>query len=361
MLDDENVLKQRDPSDALGVAAMQYEQASFPVKVENPDHDGREITRVVIAGMGGSALAALLIKAALSDEMLVPFEVVRSYDLPEYVDFNTLVIASSHSGNTEETLHALGQAQKKNAQVAVVASGGKLLEKAEADSIAYTQILGGLQPRMAMICNLRALTALLAHFGIVSYERFAQIAEQAEWLKEQTGNWTSNITIDKNYAKQLALLSVGKTPVFYAGPLMAPVAYKWKISWNENAKNIAFWNEYPEFNHNEFIGWSSHPIEKPFVIFDLVSNFEPPRVLRRMEISDRLLSGMRPKANQIVLAGDRPIAQYLWGCILADFVSIYVAILNGVDPTPVVLVEKLKEELKNDPASFTSPVRHEGV
>lgn len=361
MLDDEKVLRQRDPSNALGVAALQYEQAQFPVKVENPEHDGREITRVVITGMGGSALAALLIKAALNDEMLIPLEVVRSYDLPEYVDFNTLVIASSHSGNTEETLHALSQAQKKNAQVAVVASGGKLLERAINESIAYVQILGGLQPRMAMICNLRALTALLAHFGVINYERFAQIAEQTEWLREQTQHWTSEVTVDKNYAKQLALLAVGKTPVFYAGPLMSPLAYKWKISWNENAKNVAFWNEYPEFNHNEFIGWASHPVEKPFVIFDLVSEFEHPRVLRRMEISDRLLSGMRPKANTIKLEGSRPIAQYLWGCILADFVSIYVAILNGVDPTPVVLVEKLKEELKNDPASFNSPLRHEGV
>lgn len=361
MLDDENVLRQRDPSNALDVAAMQYEQAQFPVEVQHPDHDGREITKVVVAGMGGSALAALVIKAALTDELAVPFEVVRNYDLPEYVDFNTLVIASSHSGNTEETLNALNQARKKNAQVAVVASGGKLLEIAQAESIAHVQILGGLQPRMAMICNLRALTALLAHFGIVDYLRFAQIAEQAQWLKEQTGQWAKDITVDKNYAKQLALLAVGKTPVFYAGPLMAPIAYKWKISWNENAKNVAFWNEYPEFNHNEFIGWSSHPVEKPFVIFDLVSNFEPPRVLRRMEISDRLLSGMRPKANMIKLEGSRPIAQFLWGCILADFVSIYVAILNGVDPTPVSLVEKLKEELKTDPAEFISPVRHEGV
>jgi glucose/mannose-6-phosphate isomerase len=361
MLDDENVLRQRDPENALGVAAAQFEQAQLPMEVANPEHDARDITRVVVAGMGGSALAALLIKSALSDELMVPFEVVREYDLPEYVDFNTLVIASSHSGNTEETLNALGQAQEKNAQIAVVTSGGKLLEKAKAESMSYVQLPAGLQPRMGMIHNLRALTALLAHFGVIGFERFAQIAEQAAWLAEETKNWTPDVTVDKNYAKQLALLAVGKTPVFYGGPLMAPVAYKWKISWNENAKNVAFWNEYPEFNHNEFVGWASHPVEKPFVVFDLVSNFENPRVLRRFEISDRLLSGMRPKATTITLKGDRLIAQYLWGCILADFVSIYVAILNGVDPTPVALVEKLKKELAQDQAAFTSPDRHEGI
>ncbi len=126
---------------------------------------------------------------------------------------------------------------------------------------------------------------------------------------------------------------------------MAPIAYKWKISWNENAKNVSFWNEYPEFNHNEFLGWTSHPVEKPFAVFDLISNFEHPRILKRFEISDRLLSGQRPKAMTIELKGKSPIAQMLWGSILADFVSIYVAVLNGVDPTPVPLIEKLKKEL----------------
>ncbi len=361
MLDDNNVLKQRDPLNALGVAAMQYEQAQFPVKVESPDNDGRDITKVVVAGMGGSALAAGLLKTLFSDELSISFEVVKNYDLPEYVDFNTLVIASSYSGNTEETLTALGQAKVKNAQLAIVAAGGALFDQAKKDSIAHVLLPPGLPQRMSMICNLRALTAILAHFGVMRYERFAEIAEQSAWLEEQTKAWTPDVTVDKNYAKQLALLAVGKTPVFYAGPLMAPIAYKWKISWNENAKNVAFFGEYPEFNHNEFIGWSSHPVEKPFVIFDLVSSFEPPRVLKRMEISDRLLSGMRPKAHTITMEGARPIAQALWGCILADFVSTYVAILNGVDPTPVALVEKLKVELKDDPTSFTSPVRHEGV
>lgn len=135
--------------------------------------------------------------------------------------------------------------------------------------------------------------------------------------------------------------------MFYAGHLMAPVAYKWKISWNENAKNLAFWNEYPEFNHNEFIGWSSHPVEKPFAVIDLVSEFEHERIQKRFAVSDKLLSGRRPKAHIVRLQGETPLAQMLWGCILADFVSIYVAVLNGVDPTPVDLIEKFKKELAN--------------
>jgi len=345
MLDDNNVLRQRDPEDALGVAATQFEQARFSVQVADPEHDGRAISRVILAGMGGSALAGLLVKAWLKTEITVPFEIVRTYDLPEYVDYNTLVIVSSYSGNTEEVLTCLEQARGRSAQIAVISSGGALQAKAEEHNISNIKLPVDLEPRMAVIYNLRALVAILAHFEIVNYDRFAEIADCADWLGQETLQWVSGVTTDKNYAKQLALLSVGKTPIFYGGDLTSPVAYKWKTVWNTNAKNVAFWDEYPEFNHNGFIGWTSHPVEKPFAVIDLVSKFENPKILKRFEISDRLLSGQRPKALTIDLKGDSVIAQLLWGSILADFTSIYVAILNGVDPMPVPLVEKLKKEL----------------
>ena len=147
------------------------------------------------------------------------------------------------------------------------------------------------------------------------------------------------------FRSQLALIAVGKTPVFYAGSLMAPVAYKWKISWNENAKNVAFWNYFPEFSHNEFIGWTSHPVEKPFAVFDLISNLENPRILKRFALSDKMLSGKRPKSTVVPLQGETVLEQMLWGSVLADFVSIYVGILNNVDPTRVDLIEKFKKAL----------------
>jgi glucose/mannose-6-phosphate isomerase len=345
MLDDENVVRQRDPSGALQIAERQFEQARYAVKIEHPENDGREITKVVIAGMGGSALAALAAKAWLQSEMTVPFEIVRDYDLPAYVDYNTLVIASSYSGNTEETLSCLEQARAKNAQIAIIAASGKLRQLADEHDIACVILPGGVPQRMTLIYGLRAITALFAQFSILNFDRFAEIADTADWLEEEMKTWKSEVSTDKNYAKQLALMAVGKTPVFYGGHLTAPIAYKWKISWNENAKNVAFWNEYPEFNHNEFLGWASHPIEKPFAIFDLVSHLEHPQIVKRFEISDRLLSGKRPKATVITVKGDTVIAQLLWANVLADFSSIYAAILNGVDPTPVGLIEKLKAEL----------------
>lgn len=347
MLDDAKVIQQRDRGDALGVAAGEWQQATYDAVVQQGAHDGRDIQNIVLAGMGGSALAALLVKSWLNTVLTVPFEIVRDYTLPQYVGTSTLVIASSCSGNTEETLDCLDQALERKAQVAVLTSGGTLLERAKSSDTAYIVLPDRtqLEPRMTTIAQMRALTQLLAHFGVIGDEYYAQIAQAGDWLKAESNLWSKGVPTDHNYAKQLALISVGKTPVFYGGSLMAPVAYKWKISWNENAKNVAFTNYLPEFNHNEFLGWTSHPVEKPFAVFDLVSELEHPHTLKRFALSDKLLSGRRPKSTVVPIAGDTLVQQMLWACVLADFVSIYVAILNNVDPTQVDLIEKFKKEL----------------
>jgi glucose/mannose-6-phosphate isomerase len=202
---------------------------------------------------------------------------------------------------------------------------------------------------MAMISNLRGLFLLLETFGVVGEQWLKELEGLSGWLEAETNNWIPEVPTEKNYAKQLALEIIGKSPIFYGTPLTAPLAYKWKISWNETAKNIAFWNEFPEFNHNEFMGWVSHPIEKPFGVFDLLSPLDKPRVRQRFEITDKLLSGLRPHAFTLELKGETLLAQLLWGAILADFSSAYGAILNQVDPTPVVLIEKLKKELAENP------------
>ncbi len=349
ILDNANVIGQKDPENALGIAASQFGQTAFDAAIVSPEHDDRPITSVVITGMGGSALAGLVIKVLLQNELTIPLEVIREYELPSYVNKNTLVIVSSYSGNTEETLSALHRAELKGAQVGIVASGGKLIEHAQNTDTAHVVMPTGVQPRMAMIYDLKSIFALLTTFGVVGSNWIDELSQLSEWLEQESAKWLPEVPTEHNYAKQLALETIGKSPIFYGSPLTAPLAYKWKISWNETAKNTAFWNEYPEFNHNEFIGWTSHPIEKPFAIFDIKSSFDSPRVLQRFELSDRLLSGQRPRAQEIQLQGETLLAQTVWGCILADFASIYTAILNGVDPTPVALIERLKQELADDP------------
>ena len=201
---------------------------------------------------------------------------------------------------------------------------------------------------MTTLYGVRAVLKMLSHFGVCSEDYYNQVASYSDWLQAESRQWLASVPTEQNAAKQIALSSVGKTAIFYAGHIMAPVAYKWKISWNENAKNVAFCNELPEFNHNEFMGWASHPVEKPFAVFDLVSQFEHERIKKRFVASERLLSGKRPKANVVSLQGDTVLAQMLWASVLADFASIYTAILNGINPTPVELIEKLKAVLAED-------------
>jgi glucose/mannose-6-phosphate isomerase len=343
ILDDANVVAQRDPQGALGFAAKQPEQLAHDFGIADQKPFGREIKNVVFAGMGGSSLVAELAKTW--PELAVPFLVSKTYTLPNFVDENTLVIAASASGNTEETLEALLHAEEKGAQIAVISHGGKLTERAKAAGHFFVQRPEVPQPRYGVFYDYRALVEVLVAAGLADKAKIDEIAALVEPLEKAITNWVQSVPAEQNYAKQIADQMVGKTPIIYGGPLMYPAAYKWKISVNENAKNTAWSNFLPEFNHNEFIGWSSHPTEKPFAVVDLISSFEHPRILERFELIDRMLSGMRPKAINVQLEGKSALEHMLYAVLLGDFATLYMALLNGVNPTPVDLVEKFKKEL----------------
>lgn len=345
MLDDLNVIKQYDPGDVLSGVLNIPEQARYDVLVHEGVNQRRDCKNIVIAGMGGSALAADMVRVLTAGWLHIPLEVVKGYDLPGFVGEETLVIAVSHSGNTEETLSCYQQALEKRACLAVLSTGGKLIERAKNDGVTYVQVPAGAQPRMSTVYHLRGLLKLLQHFWIIDGDLYNQVADSADWLRGEISHWTAEIPEEQNQAKQIAKITIGKTVTIFGGELTWPLAYKWKISWNESAKNLAFSNQYPEFNHNEFIGWSSHPVEKPFAVFDLRSKLERARIRERMELSDRLLSGKRPKAHVVELRGETLMQQLLWGLVLADAASIYTAVLNGVNPGPVPLIEKLKADL----------------
>jgi glucose/mannose-6-phosphate isomerase len=135
--------------------------------------------------------------------------------------------------------------------------------------------------------------------------------------------------------------------IVYSGPLLYPAANKWKICCNENAKNLAWSNQYPELNHNEFIGWTSHPVDKPFGVVEIRSNLENARTQKRFVVTEKLLSGKRPAPIVVTPVGENYLQQLLWSSMLGDFVTIYLALLNNQNPTPVDLVEKFKAELNN--------------
>lgn len=342
ILDNTNILAQRDPQNALGVIGQAADQLTWEAIIENASDEVFTPTKIVLCGMGGSALGGSVIRDWL--DLAIPFEIVRDYTLPRYVDADTLVIASSVSGNTEETLSAYDDAKARQSRIVIMAKGGKLLDIAKEEGRPYIELPDLEQPRYGVFAHMRAITKILETYGVArgSYDELASVHDTARDFTETIAPSTETLS---NPAKQLALDCAGKTPVVYASVQNASLAFKWKISFNENAKNVAFCSEYSEFNHNEFIGWTSHPVEKPFAIIDLRSNFDSPRINERFELSDRLLSGMRPHAKSVHMRGDTRLAQMINSVIMADFTSIYLAMLNGVNPAPVDLVEKLKAEL----------------
>jgi glucose/mannose-6-phosphate isomerase len=340
MLDDLKLIHDRDKEDGLGVAEKQWQQLQHEYNVHV---DSSGINSIVLAGMGGSAFPAVFLRSWPGTN--VPLEVIRDYNLPDYVNENTLFISSSYSGNTEETLSALAEAESRNSKIVVVTAGGKLLEQAKAKNYPLFEIPGGIQPRMSSFYFLAAFVQLLEPLGLVKEGSIKELAEAGDWLKDKPGAWQAVVPTENNPAKKLALELVGKSVVVYSGPKLFPSANKFKICMNENAKNIAWVNQYPEFNHNEFMGWTSHPVEKPYAVVEIRSNLEHERIQKRFEISAQVLSGLRPDPEVIVPEGDSLIKQLLWASNYCDYVSLYVALLNGVDPTPVEQVEKLKQLL----------------
>lgn len=342
MLDDLKLIHERDAQDALGIAEKQAAQLVQEFELTG-SRDFGEISNIVYAGMGGSALAALLVHTW--PKLTLPFEVVRDYDLPAYVGPQTLVIAASYSGNTEETLAALEQAEAAQAQIAVIAGGGKLQEAAESKGYLRGVLPKVVQPRYAVLSNFKLLLDILAAAKVLTEDISSELASASRFLDGSVQAWLPTVPTSQNPAKKLALEAIGKSVVVYGGPKLSSAAYKWKISFNENAKQVAWAGRYPEFNHNEFIGWSKQPVDKPYLVIDLRSSLEHERVQKRFEVSERLLSGMRPAPEIVEAQGTTVLEQLLWTIALGDFVSLYTGIANGLNPAPVDLVEKFKKEL----------------
>jgi glucose/mannose-6-phosphate isomerase len=339
MLDDLKIIHQRDPQDALGVAEKQWQQIVHEFE-PTPSIQQAAVDNIVFAGMGGSALGALIAQSWPGFKL--PFEIVRDYDTPAYISERTLVFASSYSGNTEETISALQVAEEKNAQIIIITSGGQLAEIAKQKGYPLLTLPGGLQPRHATLYSFKALLTATDAAGLTDGAAKA-LADKGEYLKRAVAKLLPTVPTKDNLAKQIAQEVIGKSAIIYAGPKLWPAAYKWKISINENAKHLAWAGQFPEFNHNEMMGWTKQPVQKPFCVIDLCSNLEHPRVQKRLAVSERVLSGQRPSPITVNAEGDDALEELLSTIALGDFVSIYTALLNNINPTPVDLIEKFKK------------------
>jgi glucose/mannose-6-phosphate isomerase len=342
MLDDLKMIHLRDVQDALGIAERQWQQLvcdldfkQSPVLAEN----------IIYAGMGGSALAAQM---SLSwPGYRLPFQIVRDYDVPTYVSEKTFFIAASYSGNTEETVSAIAQAEARGAQIAVIAGGGKLAQLAQDRGYPLVLLPSVVQSRYGLLYNFRALLLLSEQAGLLATTNVsAELERGARFIQNVTIDWLPTVPTDRNPAKQLALEIIGESAVIYSGPKLAPIAAKWKMNLNENAKHIAWWNQLPEFNHNEFTGWAKQPIIKPYTVIELRSKLEHPQIQKRFVTGERLLSGLRPQPYIVAVQGNDLLEQLLWASTFGDFVTLYVALLNGLNPTPVDLADRFKKSME---------------
>ncbi len=343
MLDDQSFISRLDNGNALGIVGGQPGQLGQQFQI--PEIDAHGITSIVVAGMGGSALGGLFLQRWLSDQLKVPLLVDRDYNLPAFVGPDTIVIVSSYSGNTEEDLSELEQAQKAGARIVLMTSGGELAARAKSQQLPIITIPTGYQPRLAVLYEIKALAGLFDQLGLTT-NAAAELEAAGQWLTSQIAGWVAEIPTEDNQAKRIAKDLLGCAVVIYGGPTLGMQAFKWKIDLNENAKHAAFSYELPEFNHNEFLGWKN-PRDKLLKVVQLQSSLDNQRIAKRWEITNRLLSGQMPKPIVVRAEGETKLQQMLWTQLLGDYISVYLAFLNGVDPTPVDLIEKLKKELKN--------------
>jgi len=343
MLDDLKMIHARDAQDALGLVAAQHRQLNYECSLSHIDTSN--ITNIIYAGMGSSALAANMSQQWPGYNL--PFEVIRDYDIPAYVSPRTLCIASSYSGNTEETLSAVKQAMERGAMIVVIAGGGELADVARDNNFPLLSLPRVVEPRFGLLYNFKALITVMQAADVVAetMDVARELQSAVTFLESSTQEWLPEIPTSRNPAKQIAQEMMGRSVVIYSGPRLAPAAYKWKIGVNENAKQVAWTNQYPEFSHNEFVGWSKQPVDKPYAVIELRSRLDHPRIQKRYEITERLLSGLRPAPLVIEPKGETLFQQMLWVMVLGDFTGIYLGLLNGINPAPVALAEKFKKEM----------------
>lgn len=341
MLDDLKLIYERDAQDMLGFAEKQIGQLTDGLELTGGIKPG-DIQTIVYSAMGNSALSALLVRDWL--DLPIPFGVVRRYDLPAYVNDKTLFIVSSFSGDTEEVLNTLQQAESRGARIAVITHGGRLQQIAEENDYLLA-LLPQSFSRLSLIHNIRALLQILKRAGVVHDDFSPELERAATILNAAVVDWRADVATSRNPAKQIAQELLGRSLVVYSGPKMYAAAYKWKINFNENAKQVAWVNQYPEWNHNELTGWSKQPTLKPYAVIELRSSLEHSRVRKRFEVTKRLLSGMMPAPIVIDAKGETLLEQLLWAALFGDFVSIYLALLNGLNPAPLKLAEKFKQAL----------------
>ncbi|HKC91133.1 MAG TPA: bifunctional phosphoglucose/phosphomannose isomerase, partial [Candidatus Limnocylindria bacterium] len=302
-----------------------------------------DVRSIVVAGMGGSAIGGDLAAALLDAELKVPMTVHRDYGLPGYVGRDSLVIASSYSGNTEETLSGFEEARKRGAKILAITTGGKLVELARASNYPVITFSYKAQPRAALGYSLGLVLGVLTKLGFardLSGDIEAALSDLAK-LEERVHEGART-----NDAKKMALELQGRIPFAYGAGVMGVMARRVKGQWNENAKNWSAFDVMSELNHNAVVGFEHPPIAKDaLTVLLLRSDRDNPRHKLRFEITRELLDRARIPHKTLQFAGRNMLSEILQMVYFTDYVSFYIALLNGADPSPVKSIDYLKDRL----------------
>ncbi len=306
----------------------------------------KHIQNIVICGMGGSAIGGDLLKAYTVDQIKLPVEVVRNYNLPNYVDSRTLVIASSYSGNTEEAMEGYKDAKNRGAKIAAITTGGKLSAHCKRDGNPCLQIPGGLSPRAATGYSFFPLLIFFERWGLIENQEKAiqSVYKILDTSIKQNGYLVPE---SENQAKQLAQKLHGNLPVIYADQRhFYPIGARWRGQMNENAKHFAHDSILPEMNHNEILGWKNpSPILKKTHVIYLLDKGIHKQTHKRFEIMKSIINEYTDGITEVHSQGSTLLARMFSTINFGDFVSCYLAFLNKQEPTPIPAIDYLKGEL----------------
>lgn len=338
-----------DSSDMLGLLEAFPEQMALAWKIGDAFVSRlaeKSASRIVVCGMGGSAIGGDLVRSYLGNNLRVPLHVNRGYSIPESAVDGAFFVFSSYSGNTGETLAAYDQVRGMTAGAVAITSGGELEARARQDGIPVCSIPGGMPPRAAIAYSFFPLLRVLDHIGLATIPA-GEFEAAAPIVSETCARFVSDTS--DNEAAELALRIKGKLPFVYScGGLFEAVARRWSCQFNENGKTLAHYATFTESNHNEIVGWKALEKVRSSIALISLEDEEDHEMARNQR--DVALEIIKPLAGDVIrkanFKGGRMV-RMLCAMLLGDFASVYTAYINNLDPTPVLNIDFLKKRLKN--------------
>ncbi len=333
-------IKKLDKQDMLGKLKGFPAQCREGYALNLPALPGKKFSNVILCGMGGSAIGGDIISALAYGYAGMPCTVNRDYTLPLYAGPETLVIAMSYSGNTEETLSAMDSAIEKGCGLACISSNGRIEEAARSKNIPFVKIPGGYPPRCATGYLFFPCYKIMGAMGIVPGPEDGFFEKIEKWVAEFSPENKNN------YAVETARRLFDRIPLIYCGGKLLPAATRWKTQIAENGKAFAFVNVFPEMNHNEIMSWR-YPcwfIKKCIPVY-MKSGSEHERTKLRFEITGEIISKVQPDSIEVKAEGKSQIEEIFYMLILGDWISFYLALLNDSNPTEINEIDHLKKRL----------------